>query len=1315
MEENLIMNIMDPFTINIDVSRDMKTTTLTTIMTLKETDYKIHYINFSEFSLTAEAEKFEWLRNEIGSKIHIVNDVSLCKEWLYAYANKLGKNDLIFINGMDRLLLLVPNYHQKTLVTNIGERDIGSHIESEENWKQLDEFVDAYYNYFQEKIGGIYSVIYTDMLGGKAILELLMHSDNFSILSSESELNIDKLDEVSEVFSHIYSSIPNMLLKQSLQTIEDAETLLGEDNAKVLRVATYSYAGNLDEAINISTTLSEDSDQRSKIQLADLLILRGHSTDEQQAEEILESIYEKNKFARGIFSSFFRLYKNDKDKLYKYIIEALKYDPDNLATIEMNGTMLASLGKNTEAAIEFRRLGSFVDYSYYELVARMNEIIADEKLSDKNIVSYIDEHIEIYPNIKNGAMLRLANYFIKYDENYFWAYRCLNKADLGIENSNLKDIMSLKMNILKDETKAAKAMGRLKLYKGDKVDRNRKRLNTHRYNALIQSITVLSSSPQGYLEWRAFIESQSTKTWLVNVYPNLKITIETLVNNDFNEIINKSYISEIEKIEIEENLMVGLELNKEHLELNKENHEKLNVATIKIARNVYEGGNCKGTFKDFDTLVETILMIPKITKNMNAEIWGTYYLSLIASNNGEGQRSNDLALTIFESANRTDEKTLKRLSQFLGLIAWGNSQYRTGRKVEGITCIIVAINIGIELNEVYPITETGFNIIGKFLNEECNEKMRQDIEFWREVNVKTDKINTFLNFLVAVNTESLEDTIKNTVIKDANWSGHVVNLVASYANDSNNKDAYLTLEKYGNDALKYLQGRQDILFQILYNWSHIYLISLEYGGINSLFKAASLSAAGIEELEKVRDKFSHKEERAGFGDVAVEIYKNHINIYALILEMNHDNNLGVFFKKQLLSVIHNILPRTILEQKHYYLDLEMTDELIELQSKYNKYRLEYDEMIRKGLHDIDTLSQKARAISSLEIKLKENHPHYAPLKKQQPIDFEMISTKLESYELCFQYIITPMGILVIVIETNNVDVYFEKCNASEIHKYISDFSDAVQNDLTKEKLEEMALNISKILGKILLEKLQLGNYSRLYCISDSNGKLFPISAIQGESIHILDCVDSIVNIVDYNILITRPNTSRVTGVLNKVIGNKKDKNILKWIKWSENVELNNFTIDTHSSDTMSYLDGLDIQANTIAIYGHGIWDPNESNTYGAKGIEGEKSIISFEEISKYINKYETLILVSCRSGTPDYDGFDSFYGLWSDIFERFSGNIILCKWDVDTDNTINIIDNIFKSCLNMPVNLDEALLSVQKEMHKQLSLGLWAGIEFWIN
>lgn len=1124
MKNNIKKIQFDPFTLNIDIAGNQEMTTIEIMNILLQTDCKIHIINYSSFNIEnyisskIKVDGNDFLKSKYRNII-FVNETKVSRTWLDDYTKKCGNNDFIFINDVRRLIR-APKNKGDFLTTTIGHQRTTVHFESEENWEELICFLDSYYKNYQEKLYGIFTVVYTDLSGYKSIIKNLENVDSMSIISTSYDT------DNSDVFSldEIKSDIITLPLNEVLKKIEQMKEKISDESYRLLISIAYFYGGDINNAIKELEMIEKKLSDQNLVSLADMLLKRGTSADIAKAERLLLKVYKNNKTAKNLFPTFFRLYEKNKLKLHELVLEALKYDPDDLAVIEMNGIRLASIGQHLEAAKEFRRLANYENFPYYELEARINEIIADNKLKDENKVMYIEDHVKIYPHLKNEAMLRLANYFIEYKQSYFMAYKCLSKADINLESLKQQEIMLLKIKILKDENNASKALMKLKPYK--KIE-DAQQLNRERYKALIESIKVFSLYSKGYLHWRDFIECQSSKSWSENIYPFIKESIDKFIELDIKKLIESSFIYKAENIEIVENM-----------ELIEENYESLNANVIKIVRRVFSDKKYDKIDTNFEELFKTILTIPIITNNQIAETWVMYYLSLIASMSGNGQRANEIALTLFDRISRV-EKEIQKLCQCLGLIAWGNTQYRAGRKVEGISCVMVAMQLSIDIKEPYPIIEFGLNIIVKFLEDKCSDDIQREIDYWRKFNDKIERKNTTLDYLCVDNEEILLKKIEKCENKDSEWAGNIVNLIRRYLDKKQFDKAYVLLEEYSEEAINYLSNRKDVLFHILYNWANVYLYSIKNGGINNLFKALKLSQKAIHELEEFRYSYSHKEERAGLGDITLEIYKNHIVILGLLYEKQRNSDLGLYFKKQIFSIIHNVLPRTLIEQRKYHLEFEITDEVKELQSQYEKSKLEYDEMTRKRLNDENSMSLKAKLISSLEKKLKENHPYYKSLEKSNPINFDELSSNLAENELCFQYVITFLGVLIILIEKNNIELYFDICDTFELQKNIDEFSYLIQHDGAKEKLEELSISISKVIFKRLKHKIAEKANTKLYCVSNFDGKLFPFVAFKEDEDYILHKISSIINIVDYSVLDYKQINYKVNGVFNKIIGKKK--------------------------------------------------------------------------------------------------------------------------------------------------------------------------------
>ena len=139
------------------------------------------------------------------------------------------------------------------------------------------------------------------------------------------------------------------------------------------------------------------------------------------------------------------------------------------------------------------------------------------------------------------------------------------------------------------------------------------------------------------------------------------------------------------------------------------------------------------------------------------------------------------------------------------------------------------------------------------------------------------------------------------------------------------------------------------------------------------------------------------------------------------------------------------------------------------------------------------------------------------------------------------------------------------------------------------------------------------------------------------------------------------------------------------------------------------------KADTVAIYGHGVRNPDSNSVEGAQSIEGIKGMIHMRNILDNIVT-DNLVIISCVGGTPNNINPEVSSGTWSSVFERFNGIIISCKWSVPTEDTIELISQMYNHTLDEGLNISEALLTAQRYMKNRGKGELsWAGVECWIN
>ena len=111
-----------------------------------------------------------------------------------------------------------------------------------------------------------------------------------------------------------------------------------------------------------------------------------------------------------------------------------------------------------------------------------------------------------------------------------------------------------------------------------------------------------------------------------------------------------------------------------------------------------------------------------------------------------------------------------------------------------------------------------------------------------------------------------------------------------------------------------------------------------------------------------------------------------------------------------------------------------------------------------------------------------------------------------------------------------------------------------------------------------------------------------------------------------------------------------------------------------------------------------------------------KKIIRLDDKIDNIVNFKNLILISRSAGSPDTIQIEESNGTLSTILERFNGNLILCKWDAITNQTLTLLENLFIELQDKKINIDKALVIAQrciKNRYKEYQY--WAGIEFWVN
>lgn len=1302
---------LDSFTINIDLTNDpLMSTAYYISQIVPELDSKAYIINYSKANIkkyfTIDEDKnnkfIENTKNIIG-KLVFVDEPVINIDWIKKYLSGLSPSDFVFLIGAERLLDYKPS---KSIFSNVFFNSNNSvHLSENENWDGFLGQLDTIYGHYQHKIKGLITNINADIMCRDIILNYLDTSKNMSIIVTA---NNNQDDELQLLQKELLITIGNNHLDESIKEIERAKDKLGDKIYFNFIAMSYYKAGNICKAIEIMDLHYNDLSNEDKLILADMCII---TSMESRAEEILTELYSNDKYLRNLFTSIIRLYQSNNEKLVFWLEQAIYYDPENPAVIEAYASQLSKKGDFKNAANEFRRLGSKQNQQYYEIVARMNDILEGKIEENEKIISYINDYTTLYPNLVNEGNLRLANYFITYKDSYFLAYKSLQNSKLSIGQPKALEIVKLKLKIMKDEKLASKALGKLKPYrKQEDADIIAK----ERTKSIIQSIKILVSEKNGYLQWRDFLDCQNNSIWNLYAYKFLIIYLRRFLEINIESELSKSYLYNISSAEIQE---LGDDI------LNNPSQASINL--IKLLRAIKSGNfELFDNFGTFNEFVRAILTPGEVFTDNKLKILCRYYISIIASSHGLHQEANNFALSLMDLYMLVDNDN-KILCLYLALLSWGYSQYRLGRHSEGVLCIISSIEYCLSSNELIPFLEEGINIISRFIADDIKNNITADLAFWEDIINKVDAYNENLKIAILMDDKdqimkyisSLEEKIESES-NDVQWAGDVVNLVASYMHAELYSKAVEILNKYGKTAILLLEARKDIRYEVLYNWSFIYFTNATR--INDFFFALEIIELANKDLDEKR-MVSHREERASIGSQSTKIYRLYIDICSTILHLIDDISLKRVMQGKIEEIVSKLMPRSIVEQKNYYKHITYSQEAIEIERQYQIKLEEYKNMmVNDGNSDL--LLEKAKILEDLRIKLQEIHPHYMSLKEYHTLSFEKIQEIIEEHEILFHCIVTTTGILTILISKNDIKLKHKYCEPSknDILSLTDKFSEHMQqSNLSNSELLETMHTASQEIGGELLDFIKCNHVERIFFIPDFELKMFPLAAYCTAEVALLDYVASIVNMVDYISILNFKKNSSISGVANRVIGNSADPELKKIQNWLKRNEKDSFIALENNSDNLDDLKtilGTLNGINTIAIFSHGVSGSNAEIFDGAKNIEGSKTNVELEDIIDEVLTFENLILISCRAGSPDNKMIEEAYGTWGTMLTKFSGNIISCRWDVSTDRTIELINELFHQTIENRVPVDKALVIAQKYVKsKYRDPQFWAGVEFWIN
>lgn len=1208
----------------------------------KHVQGKVHILSYraikKEIQKKYISNKFVWIIGMVGSY-----------EEIGEYIEEQNKEDAIVVVGGERLA----DYCAEIAISSLKIEDKYSnlHLQEDEDWAGFSRNIDKLYGTYQSHISGLILICNVNNIIADIINRELTYSNNMSI----SRTNVVGFDSKSaENAEKVLREIKGKSLQESLEIIEQNVTMMDSEYIIICKAIAYHGNGDITKTIELLNSIYGTLSNEQKLFLAEMYILQDLRDE---AKKIFEEVYCEDRWEKGLFELGLKVYRENEKRYHDILREGLRYQPKNTFLIVKYANYLVDQGNHRKAASWFRKINE----PYFELIARVNDLLAEQQTDIKIVKSYIFEIVENNPDLKNIALLKVAMY-AKEKGHYYNAYNLLKEADLCKIDDTAQNILEQKIDILKDTERACKALGKLKPFKKEK---DYAVLLEKRCSLLFECVNYFANIENGYYQWRELLECQQDNTWNISIKKRVLSCMEDLSNVDLNEMLSISHIS-------------NLQLSEEHLNcdtaifcLRKSNcgempPEKIGCSREKIVRGSWALIEAEGT----DT----------------QRIWLRYYCSIGASVLSENpQEATNFALSILEYG-KTANSCEQMLLVALYLMAWANIQFRLGNTIEGVVCAIVSINKLLRLKEITPVLEEGLNILSKYLGmydalytETEKENVIQSVKLLKKYNESLEPLQYKYSDDIADTIRKYEEKVEKYDEKNSHWLIDLNNLIAGMIKSKEYDKAIKHITENYKTIHELLNQRKDIAAKVYYSWGG--LLIREGKTINNILLGLEMLDNAIIQLQMRRQVY-HQTERAALAKEFEQIVREYIcfsGMYYAAKDIKPDVKKKL--KKRILEKMAICLPMSVIEQKNYYMNNIINEELDKKHCRLQQLKNEYAIMLKSNRVEDDNVQTMAQEIEALSDELVHKHPYYMPLDKFKGTNWEDLKKILKTDEVAFQYVLTEMAVVSVLVTDKWIDIRTKFFTAESDTPYsgMKKYGEIIESDTTSDKdIRYFSSVISVVVAEHLCEYVFNYKVKSVYIIPDISKSIFPIAAVQYQGKYLIDAVEKIVNFIDYIQLINALKSERdEIRIVNKVFGKKEETSIKYINKWLEDHPRDNMVSITDCTDDLkTVFSECKKNKNTLIVYGHGVREPASELIEGAQSIEGAKSMIQIKEVLKD-NCVKNFILISCVGGTPNGSNPEISSGTWTSIFERFNGNIMTCRWSVPTKDTVNMMDKIY--------------------------------------
>lgn len=1262
-------------------------------------------------------------RSTVVARNHqLISELSPCSRSLDALVHQVSQaemKDYLIIDGME---LLIDSFDgPEAFVRQFSELNIRVWGEGQRTWTSVVPMICK----FREGVGTsrLIVIVYADEEAESAFLDHFQDDESVEIvvISSTSP------DQSIIAQRELLSALTSRNLQEALTEIETKSGVLPPYELDRFRAFAYLRHGGRSVAVE---HLERAVDHLSKNDLLLLADLYGSVNRWADAFDITRRVFEDSPLMLGVAklllkSLLGRLRTGDQVELIGnedvgvFIHRVISSDFENPDVLDHAANCFSQLKRYDDAARIRRQLWNKTEEPSHELLARFLDLLGHPLPKWKSAEDYVLDWSNRYPSLNDQAHQKLGMYLRDQYGSTYKAFEHLSKVSRSIESPWSYDAAVSRMKFLEDNVIALEAL----LLKDN--EHGRAKLIEQKTRELLLDMELLSSKDKGYLVWEDFIDKSYTQqTWKVSLTKALTESIRKWNHTVTEDQVENSYLSRVSR------------------EANADEQVNPWIA-VHILRKL-KAQELLPLIGDSEKSMEVIsgcLVHVEDAGDDLQKVWARYQVAVLWSLQGKDQDAINQSLSLFTYANRIKSPDAARTARMLAFFALSNAQFRLGQTVTGLACLLVGMRMSLELGEPGPMIEEGRNIVLRFFTESSGAPI---ISPQDQVEVQTflQKFSQGMTTVAATVREalftrdfekvyaSLSPVVYEQEYHDAEWAVHVTNLILACGQTDRRSEGRSLIQTYADEVLQLLSKRQDSLPNLMLLWSQ-FLVDFdgETGDVVQRFGLARrLLRTAVDFVNDRRRSLHYRAERSHLAELHRDLYLQYIEVLAFITKViDFTEEERTAATQDLIRSMTLVNPRSLLETRQY--KAEISDELASLESEYLALFNEIAGLTQNDEHKEALVLRH----NKIQRDLVSRHPHYMPLPTLSECSITDVQKALGEEELFIQYVVTRHGMVTLTMSRDNFFIDMALMPVPEFREAIRQLGRALQtmDNPTADTLGAIrgsCANLSEPIVKPLLKLLgsmpDRGSRSTIYVCPDLSLEMFSSNLFATDDAWMIEKIGRVVTVLDFAQLVERPQPDRAERqqrTLVATLGNERDHVVNKarssLLKWAGRANLSHVDLRNNKREIATLIAECESLAPcTVVMIGHGIPDAAAGVLSGATGILGLKHTIWGDDLRQLANHTEHLILLSCSSGAPYQGQVETSTGVWSAVLaENFFG-VILCRWDVNVNATLAILDNVLTAQEVHSLPLSEALALAQRELIHSADWVhpfYWAGIEYW--